>query len=76
VRDSERERRAAQRRATAILHRARLKPSEADVHPIAGAEAISLVWTLTRTSWSLSGAPMPAYSRETIPVRFVPGRLT
>lgn len=55
-----------------VLHRATLERHELDLQPVRGEEAISLVTVLTRESWSAAGLPVPDYSRESIPVRFVP----
>jgi hypothetical protein len=71
-----RETRAEARRRTTVLHRTTLRAIEEDLDSISGAAALSLVTVLTRESWSESGAPLPTYSRATIPVRFVAGRLT
>jgi hypothetical protein len=57
-----------------ILRKARLQRVEADLSPVRGADAVSLVHRLTMESWSLSGRSLPTYRREEIPVRFVPGR--
>jgi hypothetical protein len=54
------------------LHKARLGEPEVDLDPVFGAEAISLVARLTRSSYSLAGHPTPTYTRATIPCRFVP----
>lgn len=43
-----------------------------DAAPIRGAEAVSLVYQLTRMSWSLAGRSFPTYARKDIPFRFVP----
>ena len=40
---------------------------------VRGAAAVSLVTMLTRTAWSLSGQPWPAYARAHIPCRFFRG---
>lgn len=74
--DRAREQRAAERRTRARLHRSRLQEVEADLDPVAGPEAVSLVAELTRRSWSLGGKELPRYERSSIPCRFVPGRLT
>ena len=68
--------RAEARRKTAILRRTNLKRDEEDLSPVSGAEALSLVTQLTRESWSVSGRSVPTYARDSIPCRFVPGRLT
>ena len=54
------------------LRKARLGEPEADLDPVFGADAISLVSRLTRLSYSLAGRPMPTYARAAIPCRFVP----
>ncbi len=74
--DIARRERAKARRATAILRRGTLQAEEPDGSPVYGDEALTLVARLTRESWSLSGHPIPTYSRRSIPCRFVPGRLT
>jgi hypothetical protein len=51
-----------------------LQCSEADLAPISGPEAITLVRQLTAESWSLAGLAAPSYTRDRIPWRFVPGR--
>jgi hypothetical protein len=74
--DSNRRLRAEARRQGAILHKTTLRPRETDLTPIKGVEAISLVASLTRESWSLAGREYPKYTRQEIPCRLVPGRLT
>lgn len=56
--------------------RTRLKAVEADLSPVRGAPALSLVGRLTRESWLLSGRALPDYDRLATPYRFVAGRLT
>jgi hypothetical protein len=73
---SDRRLRAQGRRSRASLSKARLRPTEEDLTPVRGPEAISLACRLTVESWSLSGRPEPTYKRQQIPCRFVPGRLT
>jgi glycosyltransferase involved in cell wall biosynthesis len=68
--------RADQRRATATIRRGTLQREELDLSPVRGADAITLVTRLTREAWSLSGSTMPAYTRNSVPWRFVPGRPT
>lgn len=68
--------RAQGRQARAILRKTRLQAEEADLSPIRGAEAISLLSRLTREGWELAGLDEPTYTRDEIPCRFVPGRLT
>lgn len=72
--DMERRLRAEERRRRAVLQRVPLGEVEPDLHPVRGAEAISLVTMLTRESWSLSGRPWPQYPRPATPYRFVPRR--
>ena len=74
--ETDRRARAEARRSSAVIQRSTLHEGERDLSPISGVEALSLATRLTRESWSLSGRPLPSYSRKTIPVRFVPGRLT
>jgi hypothetical protein len=57
-----------------ILRKSRLGASELDLSPISGAEALSLVFRLTKLSYSLAGHTAPSYSRTDIPCRFVPRR--
>lgn len=70
--DEERRRRAAARRERITLRKSRLQPVEADLSPVRGAEAISLVTRLTRESWALAGLPEPTYARAETPIRLVP----
>ena len=70
----ERERRAAARRTRAVLCKAVLQRNERDLSPVAGAEAVSLVWRLTCESWRLARRDEPVYRRDAIPVRFVAGK--
>jgi hypothetical protein len=72
--DSDRRLRAEYRRRTAILGRARVGGIEPDPLPISGADALSLVERLTRESWMAAGGSFPEYSRDQIPVAFVPRR--
>jgi hypothetical protein len=74
--DVERRRRAEARRGRTILRKTRLLRREHDLNSLRGPEAVALVARLTAESWSLSGRELPSYTRDTIPVRFVPGRLT
>ena len=74
--DAERKVRAEKRRKSATLVRTTLNLQDRDPHPIRGPEAVSLVWRLTRESWSLGGLENPIYNRASIPHRFVRGRLT
>jgi len=69
---TEAEARAKARSERMTLRKARLGEPEADLDPVFGADAISLVSRLTRSSYSLAGHPTPTYTRATIPCRFVP----
>lgn len=69
---SEFETRAAARAARMTLRKGHLGEPEVDLSPVAGAEAVSLVHRLTRSSYSLSGKTAPAYDRANIPFKFVP----
>lgn len=64
--------RAEVRRSRMVLRKSRLQPVEQDLSPLRGAEAVSLVYRLTRESWSLAGREEPAYTRGETPWRFVP----
>jgi hypothetical protein len=68
--------RAARRRKTAILNRASLKVTEQDLTPISGVAAISLVRQLAQECWALGGQQAPEYSRDEIPIKFLPNRPT
>jgi hypothetical protein len=70
------ERRAHRRREQMILRKARLGDPEVDPAPVFGADAVSLVYRLTRTSYSLAGHALPRYTRDRMPCKFVPGRPT
>lgn len=74
--DGERERRerAEARRSSALLRRTRLLEVEQDFVALRGEEAISLVYRLTRASWSLANRSFPIYSRAETPIRFVAWR--
>jgi hypothetical protein len=72
--DRARRERAEARRARAVLRRTHLSAVEADLYPLRGPEAISLVTRLSRESWLLGGRPFPEYRREDAPIRFVPRR--
>jgi hypothetical protein len=74
--DADRRQRALARRARTVLHKARLGDVEHDLSPLCGEEAVSLVKRLTDESWALAGPVQPSYTRDRIPCRFVPGRLT
>lgn len=69
--DEDRRRRAAERRSRVVLRRSSLG-EERDLSPICGAEAVSLVATLTREAWALGGLPMPDYGRHQTPLCIVP----
>jgi hypothetical protein len=56
------------------LRKGRLGEPEVDLSPVSGAEAISLVYRLTRASYSIAGRPRPEYSRDRMPCKFVPRR--
>ena len=58
------------------LRKAHVGEPDVDLSPVFGAEALSLVYRLTRTSYSLAGHPQPTYTRATMPCRFVPRRAT
>lgn len=73
---TEAERRAQMRREQMSLRKARLGDPAVDLAPVFGADAVSLVYRLTRTSYSLAGHSLPRYTREQIPCKFVPGRGT
>ena len=70
--DAERRRRADARRGRITLRKSHLQTLEADLSPVRGAEALSLVTRLTRESWAMAGLPEPTYSRAQTPCRFVP----
>jgi len=54
------------------LRKTGLRRTEHDLSPVRGAEAVSLVETLTREAWTLAGLEQPRYTREATPYRFVP----
>ncbi|MBM4362391.1 MAG: hypothetical protein FJ104_06900 [Deltaproteobacteria bacterium] len=64
--------RAKARGERMTLRKGRLGEPEVDLTPVFGADAISLVTRLTRTSYSLSGRQAAGYARRAIPCRFVP----
>jgi hypothetical protein len=66
-------RQRAEERRRAVMRFVPLEEVEPDLDPIRGEQAISLVTQLTRESWSLSGRPVPTYTRSETPYRFVPG---
>ena len=55
-----------------MLRKSRLGPTEEDLSPVRGAEAVSLVYRLSREAWSLAGLEEPTYTRRETPWRFVP----
>ena len=65
------ETRAKARTERMTLRKGHVGDPEVDLDPVFGAEAISLVQRLTRASYSLGGLEVPAYTRATIPCRFV-----
>jgi hypothetical protein len=73
---TEAERRAQARGQRMTLRKSRLGEPEFDFSPIFGADAISLVNRLTLASYDLAGYARPTYSRDQIPCRFVPRRVT
>jgi hypothetical protein len=54
------------------LRKMRLGEVEADLSPVFGAAAISLVSQLTRSSYALTRSSAPRYTRASIPCKFVP----
>lgn len=68
---TEAEKRARERQARMRLHKTRLGEPEADLNPVFGAEAISLVHQLTRISYSLAGHSLSRSPRAQMPCRFV-----
>ncbi|MBK6685873.1 MAG: hypothetical protein IPG45_15480 [Deltaproteobacteria bacterium] len=71
--DAAREARAKARMARMVIHKGVLGSAEAELSPIRGEEAISLLTRLTAEGWSLSGRELPTYRRAEIPFRFIPG---
>ncbi len=55
-----------------ILRKSGLRATEEDLCPVHGAEAVSLVYRLTREAWSLAGLAEPSYTRQATPWRFLP----
>jgi hypothetical protein len=55
-----------------MLRKSRLGPTEEDLSPVRGAEAVSLVYRLSREAWSRAGLEEPTYTRRETPWRFVP----
>ncbi|GMV14607.1 MAG: hypothetical protein DPW22_02895 [Alphaproteobacteria bacterium] len=54
-----------------VLQKGRLGEPEADLTPISGCDAVSLVTRLSRESWLETGLELPGYSRKQTPYRFV-----
>ncbi len=73
---ADRRSRAEARHDRVTLRKSRLSSREEDLSPVFGAEAIALAQRLTEESWSLSGQELPGYTRDHIPWRFIPRRLT
>lgn len=69
--DDERRARAEERRLRTVLRKGTLGDREHDFDPVFGSAALSLVTRLSEESWALSGLPLPSYSRQEIPCRFV-----
>lgn len=61
-----------------ILRKGRVGEPEVDLSPVFGAEAVSLVYGLTRMSYSLAGPgqPLRVQDRAQMPCRFVRRRGT
>lgn len=55
------------------LRRTTVSDEGPDPQPLTGAAAVALVPVLTAEAWRLSGQSMPTYTRDELPVRFVPG---
>lgn len=70
--DEARLKRAQARRERATLHKSSLAPVELDLDVLGAEDALSLVTKLTAECWSIGGLPLPAYTREETPYRFVP----
>jgi hypothetical protein len=64
--------RAAKRAKLMVLHKTQLGQREVDFTPVKGAAAISLATRLTVESFSLARVEPAGYSRQSVPVRFVP----
>jgi len=73
--DEDLKQRAAARRARTTITKRRLGEEDED-GVIRGEAAVSLVYQLTMTSWTLSGRPVPGLARHELPYRFLPGRRT
>jgi hypothetical protein len=58
------------------LRKTHLGESEVDLCPVFGAEAVSLVYRLTRMSYSLAGYAPPVCARAQMPCKFVRRRAT
>lgn len=63
---------AARRAKAMIIRKGHVGQPEADLSPVDGEAAISLLTQLTRESFSLTGLNEPRSARGRIPVRFVP----
>ena len=74
--NAERKARAQRRRESVTLFRSTFSSQDRDPSPTRGEEALSLVWRLTRESWSFSRREEPRYDRASTPYRFVRGPLT
>ena len=72
VHDTDRKARAQERRERAVLRKSTLAAGEHDLHPLHGADAVSLLTRLSAESWALTGRAWPSYARHEIPHRFVP----
>ena len=66
----ERARKRAQRLTTTWTT---LEAQSAPPSDLRGVEAIAELTRLSEEAWRLSGRPMPTYSREEMPVRWIPG---
>lgn len=64
--------RAKARTERMTIRKISLGEREADLSPVVGPEALSLVHRLTRTSYGLAGVSGPTYERASIPCQFVP----
>lgn len=70
--ESGRRARSEARRSRITLRKSSLRALEHDLSPVRGADAVSLVATLTREAWALAGRDEPRYTRDATPYRFVP----
>jgi len=71
---TEAERRAHARRERMTLRKTRIGEPDVDLSPTFGADAISLVYQLTKTSYDLARFSRPLYTRAKMPCKFVPRR--